>query len=145
MIGHIYYAFGLIIVVSLLTILIKFNQITNIREWYTKFKKVTGKTPKEKDFRSKEESALYNSFSSLLVFEFTWTILGLLTNSWYVFLLLFIITLIINLLRKPIEFTFVDKVMGFLVILSKLIIYLYLVINHYHLHFDTWSYIKMIF
>jgi hypothetical protein len=145
MLGHIYYAFGLIIVVSLLTILVKFKQITNIREWYTKFKKVTGKTPKEKDFRSKEESALYNSFSSLLLFEFTWTILGLLTNSWYVFLLLFIITLIINLLRKPIEFTFVDKMMGFLVILSKLMIYLYLVINHYHLHFDTWSYIKIIF
>jgi|LakMenEpi03Aug12_release.lakeMendotaPanAssembly.Ray.scaffolds.fasta_scaffold54809_4 hypothetical protein len=145
MLGHIYYAFGLIIVVSLLTILIKFNQISNIREWYSKFKKVTGKTPKEKDFRSKEESVLYSSFSSVLLFEFSWTILGLLTNSWYVFLLLFIITLIINLIKRPIEFTFIDKVLGFIIILLKLLIYLYLVINHYHLHFDTWSYIKMIF
>ena len=71
MLWHIYYAFGLIIVVSLLTILIKFNQISNIREWYSKFKKVTGKTPKEKDFRSKEESVLYSSFSSVLLFEFS--------------------------------------------------------------------------
>lgn len=145
MLGHIYYTFGLIMIVSLLTILFKFNKISNIREWYTKFKKVTGKIPKEKDFRSKEESILYNSFSSLLVIEFTWTILGLLTNSWYVFLLLFTITLIINLIKKPIEFTIIDKILVFILILIKLLAYLYLVINHFHLHFNTWSYIKMIF
>ena len=145
MLGHVYYTFGLIIIVSLLTILVKFNKISNIREWYTKFKKVTDKIPKEKDFRSKEEYTLYNSFTSLIMFEFTWTILGLLTNSWYIFLSLFIITLIINLIRKPIEFTIIDKVLGFKLILIKLLIYLYLVINHFHLHIDTWSYIKMIF
>lgn len=142
MLGNIYYAFGLIIVVSLFTILLKFKQITNIREWHTKFKKVTGETPKEKDFRNKEESTLYSSFSSLLLIEFIWVVLGLLTNSWYVFLFLFLFTLIVNLLKKPIEFSLVDKFFGFLIVLLKIIIYLYLIINHYHLHIDTWSQIK---
>ena len=145
MLGHIYYSFGLLIIISLLTILIKFNQITNIREWYLKFKKVTNKTPKEKDFRNKEEFDLYKTFSSISLVDFIWTIGVLLTSSWYIFIFISIFTLVINFIKKPIEFTTIDKVIGFKVVLVKLLIYLYLIINHFHLHIDSWNYIKMIF
>jgi hypothetical protein len=144
MLGHLYYTFGLLIIISLLSILVKFDKITVIREWYIKYKKVTGKVPLKKEFRNKEESDLYNTFSSVLLLEFIWTMGGLLTGSWYIFIFMFIYTLIMNLIKKPIEFTFLGKVIFFKLFLLKLIIYLYLIINHFHLHLDTWSYIKTI-
>ena len=88
MTGHLYYVFGLLITILMLFILTRFKKLSNIMEWYYKYNLVTGKPPIEKEFRSNEEFQLHNALSVSLLLEFIWVIGGLLTNSWYVFLIL---------------------------------------------------------
>jgi hypothetical protein len=142
MAGHIYYVFGLLITILMLFILTRFKKLSNIMEWYYKYNLVTGKPPIEKEFRSNEEFQLHNALSISLLLEFIWVIGGLLTNSWYVFLILFLSTILINFIKKPIEFTLIGRIISFIFILSKSVTYFYLIINHFHLHMDTWKLIS---
>lgn len=142
MLGHIYYAIGLFVLISLITYIIKFKKITSVREWVEKFKTVTGKDPKKDDYRSKEELNLLIGISTLSLGEVMWTLGGLLTGSWYVFLSIFVYDIILNLLINPIKFTLFGKIVILHFIVLKFLVYLYLIINHFHLHYDTLSIIK---
>lgn len=144
MLGHIYYAIGLITLLSLMSIIVKFKKINSIREWFDRYKEITGKTPEKKDFRSKEENDLYNGALVLLTFEFIWVIGGLLTTSWYVFLSILLISIIIGSLVRPIRHSIVGRTITLLFLLFKFSVYLFLVINHFHLHYDILSLIKQI-
>ena len=142
MLGHIYYIIGLFVLVTILTHLSKFKKIQSVIEWVDKFKNVTGKQPQKEDYRSKEELNLFLGISILAVIEFIWIICGLVTSSWYIFLSLFIYSIIIRLIIKPIKFTLFGKIMILHFIIVKFLVYLYLIINHFHLHYDTLSIIK---
>lgn len=142
MIGHIYYAIGSFIIISILTILLKFKKIYSISEWVEKFKKVTRNNPEKKDFRDKDEYELYTGVIILSSIEFIWSLLGLLTNSWYIFLFLIILMTLSKSLLSLIKYTIIDKIISFSLILFKFLIYLYLIINHFHLHIDTINIIK---
>lgn len=142
MLGHIYYAIGLFVLISLITYITKFKKITSVREWVEKFKTVTGKDPKKDDYRSKEELNLFLGISILSLGEVIWALGGLLTGSWYVFLSMFVYAIILNLLIKPIKFTLFGKIVILHFIVLKFLVYLYLIINHFHLHYDTLSIIK---
>lgn len=142
MLGHIYYAIGLFVLISLITYITKFKKIPYVREWDEKFKTVTGKDPKKDDYRSKEELNLFLGISILSLGEVIWVLGGLLTGSWYVFLSMFVYAIILNLLIKPIKFTLFGKIVILHFIVLKFLVYLYLIINHFHLHYDTLSIIK---
>ena len=144
MLAHIFYSIGVLFIIRAISSIHRFQQYYSIKEWKSIYSVVIGRNPKDSEFRSKEESDLYNTFSSVLLLEFIWAMGGLLTGSWYIFIFMFIYTLVMNLIKKPIEFTFLGKAIFFKLFLIKLIIYLYLIINHFHLHLDTWSYIKTI-
>jgi hypothetical protein len=144
MFGHLYYTFGLIISISILSLLFVFGKYIKMREWYSKFQKVTKERPIKDNFRTKEEHDLNLSYSILSVFEFIWVILGLLTASWYIFLTLLVISFTINFIIRPIQFTLIGKIIYFKMILLRFITYLFLIINHFHLHISLWDIIKNI-
>lgn len=142
MLGHIYYAIGLFILIAIIAHISRFKKIQSISEWVEKFKDVTGKDPQKADYRSKEELNLFLGISILSFIEFMWALGGLLTGSWYIFLSLFIYSIIIRLIIKPIKFTLFGKIVVLHFIILKFLVYLYLIINHFHLHYDTLSIIK---
>ena len=142
MIGHIYYIFGLLIILSIISIIANFNKFYSIEEWYNKFKKVTGKYPEKKQFRNTEEYNLRLGTSILGYIEFTWLLLGILTSSWYIFIALFLYMTIISSIIKPIRFNIIGKVVSFHLILVRFSTYLFLVINHFHLHIDVLSIVR---
>ena len=142
MIGHIYYAIGLLVAFSILSIILRFRKIYSTKEWIEKYEKVTGKKPIRKDYRSREEYSASETSSILSSIELMWIIGGFITNSWYVFGSLLIISFLLNLIIKPIKFTFFHKYISLSFLMTKFSVYLYLIINHFHLHLDTWSFIK---
>lgn len=139
MIGHIYYIFGLLIILSIISIIANFNKFYSIEEWHNKFKKVTGKYPEKKEFRNSEEYNLKSGISILSYIEFTWLLLGILTSSWYMFISLFIYIMIVSSIIKPVRFNVIGKIVSFHLVLVRFSIYLFLVINHFHLHIDVLS------
>ena len=102
MIGHIYYAIGLLVAFSILSIILRFRKIYSTREWIEKYEKVTGKKPIRKDYRSKEEHSASETSSVLSSIELVWIIGGFITNSWYVFGSLLVISFLLFLIIKPI-------------------------------------------
>jgi hypothetical protein len=137
--GHIFYIFLLFLTTILIGFISKYNKLKNIIEWYNKFTNVTGKSPKKSDFRNEDE---YNFFSVQAVIssvEFFTLILGLLTGSWFIFLGLLLLTIFFNLLLKPIEFSSIERVVNFSVFLIRIVSYVFLIINHFHLHLDVYQ------
>lgn len=142
MIGHIYYAIGLLVAFSILSIILRFRKIYSTKEWIEKYEKVTGKKPIRKDYRSREEYTASETSDILSSIEIMWIIGGFITNSWYIFGSLLVISFLLNLIIKPIKFTFFHKYISLSFLILKFSVYLYLIINHFHLHLDTWSIIK---
>lgn len=142
MIGHIYYAIGLLVTFSILSIILRFRKIYSTKEWIEKYEKVTGKKPIRKDYRSREEYTVSETSGILSSIEIMWIIGGFITNSWYIFGSLLVISFLLNLIIKPIKFTFFHKYISLSFLILKFSVYLYLIINHFHLHLDTWFIIR---
>lgn len=134
--GHIYYATLLFISTLLIGFTSRFFKVKNMYEWYNKYKKVTGKVPQKTDFRNEEEYNLFISVSVITFLELIILIGGLLTSSWYVYLTLLFLSIVINISIKPIEFSIFGKIISFCNQLFRLLVYIFLVINHFHLHKD---------
>lgn len=142
MLGQIYYGIGLIFVMISLSMITKFKKINLVKEWFVKFRNITGKDPESKDFRSEEEKNLYVGITTLSTFEFIWLFFGLLTSNWYVFLVILSYGVIVNQIVKPMRFTIAGKIVSLHFLLLKFLVYLFLVINHFHLHYDILNIIK---
>jgi hypothetical protein len=69
-------------------------------------------------------------------------IIGLLSQNWWIFILLLILQISVTRLHKLLNFSFFDKAIVFSFIFGKFLLYLYLVINHFHLHNDNLLLIK---
>ena len=67
--SHIYYIFGIIVILSNISYILKFNKIFSVLEWYTIFKEVTGYKPKFNDFRKKEDYTLFTNRNILSSFD----------------------------------------------------------------------------
>lgn len=137
--GHIYYAIGLLITLTLFSIVSKFGSFYTVREWVEKYYKVTGRRPIKEDFRTEQE---YSDFTTYVMFDaidFVWVVCGVLTSSWYVFLFLIGYTILSNLLRIKINTEPISKLISLQLVWIKLITVSYLVINHFHLHYNTWQ------
>lgn len=142
MIGNIYYLIGVLVVLSTISTLLKFRKLYSLREWKEKYEKIIGKKPIKKDFRSKNEYSLHESSNILAMFELFWIIGGFFTSSWYLFLTILLLSYVLNVILKPIKFTIVHKLTSFTFLLSRLCLYLYLIVNHFYLHQNTYSIVK---
>ena len=134
--GHIYYAIGILIFIGSLFTLIRFNKVFSVKEWYFKFKEITDKEPTILDFRKKGDKKIFVNHNFLLLFEIIWITLGLITNSWYIFLSILIINIILNIIFRKNRFSLIGKISSFGFLLLRISTYLFLIINHFHLHID---------
>ena len=142
MIGHIYYLIGLVVFFSIVSIIFRFKKIYHIKEWLDKYEKVTGNKPLKSEFRTKIEYSTLESYNILLLFELIWVMFGLISNSWCIFLSIIVTSYVLNLLIKPIKYTILHRLTTHLFIIVKLLVYGYLIINHFYLHIENLDIIK---
>lgn len=140
MLGDIFYFTGLFLFFLTASKTLNFFKFMDIYEWLIKFKKVTEKNPIKTDFRSEDEYKLFLSYTFITLSETIWFICGLLSQSWIIFGLVLIISMLSRVLFNLLPFT-LQKYLGFLISLFKTAVILILVINHFHLHKDLVSYI----
>lgn len=142
--GDLFYASGLIPLLLMISFLLKIRNFNRVSEWYIKFEKVTGKVPKKSDYRTPDEYDIYTGVSFISIIDFVWMILGLLSNNWYVFLSLMLLSIIVNLSKKYINIILISNFLTFLLISVKIFVYLCLILNHFHFHYDIWKVLKSI-
>jgi hypothetical protein len=142
MLSNVYYFFGIFILLSVVSQLLKYNKIFSLSEWYDKFEKVTGKKATKNDFRQESDWSLFVSKNILLVIEGFWIIFGLITNNWFIFLLLIVYGKIISLLFDRIKYSIVGKYIYFHYFLLKAILYGFMIVNHFHLELELWIIFK---
>ena len=140
--GHIYYLIGILVCILILSLLSKHKKSLDIRKWYVKFKQVTGEKPTKEQFRSKEEFKIFEESNSIMLIELIWIIGGLITSSWYIFLCILFLSFIQTKLLKPFRFTFLYNIASLSFLFSKFFVYLFMIINHFHLHQDIYLLIK---
>jgi hypothetical protein len=145
MLGQVYYFFTLILIIFNILFIANFFKYYKIVEWFHTFKKVTGKEPKKEDFDG-QDFELNSFLSSVLVFNFIWIFLGILSKSWIIYLLLlgsiftnFLVGVIISLVFG--NFSIVSKILNlvFMILLTASLVLL--TINHHHLHLELADYI----
>lgn len=136
MLGHIFYIFGLLVFILNLSILLNYTKIFNTKIWIEKFKKVTGNPPSAQDFRSKDEQNLYVSANAISVVDFLWLLLGLVTNSWSIFMSLLVFQFLFRGFLNMVKFEPVQKYFGILFQVFKILVILALVLNHFHFHLN---------
>jgi len=142
MMGNIYYLIGVLVVLILFRSILKFGKLYSLKEWKEKYEKIIGRKPSKKDFRSKKEYSLSESSNILGLFEVIWIIGGFFTGSWYIFGTMILVSYILNIILNPIKFTIVHKLTSFTFLLTRLFVYLYLIVNHFYLHQNTYSIVK---
>jgi len=128
--NHFYYIIGVVIFISSLLSLLRFNKLYKIKEWYSKFKIITGEEPTSIDFRKRGDRKIYANHNFLLRFELIWILLGLFTIDRYVFLIILLTNIFINVLFKN-KFTTPYKIVSFIFLLSRVSLYLFLIVNHF--------------
>lgn len=142
MIGNIYYLIGVLVVLSTISSILKFRSLYSLKEWKEKYEKIVGKKPSKRDFRSKKEYSLSESSNILGIFELIWIIGGFFTSSWYIFGIVILSSYILNIILNPVKFTIIHKLTSFVFLLSRLCLYLYLIVNHFYLHQNTYNIVK---
>ena len=135
MLSQIFYFFGLIIFILSVSRIFQYFKLIEIKEWLLAFKKVTQKEPVKTDFRTTKDYNLFVSFGCLSIFETLWIILGFMSSNWLIFLALFLSGFILKQISDFTSFT-IQKVVGLIFTTTKSLVFLILVINHFHLHQD---------
>jgi hypothetical protein len=129
--SHIYHIFGIIVILSNISYILKFNKIFSVLEWYTLFKEVTGYKPKFNDFRKKEDYTIFTNRNILSSFEIFWILVGVFTSGWIFFLFIIGYIIIANSLFYKIKFSLISKISSFIFALIRISIYSYLIIDYF--------------
>lgn len=141
--GHLFYFFGLIVVLFNIFNISRYKRIFELREWMIKFKEVTGRNPVATDYRKKDDKDILTAWSLSIILTSLWIFFGLLSKSWYVFLFILLMNTIINLITKLIgEFNMFAFAIHFIKNILILFLIVFLILNHFHLHLDIWNLIK---
>ncbi len=138
MIGHLYYLIGLGVLLMSLSNIIYYQRFFNILLWTKSFKKISGVDPISKDFRTIEDYSIFVTFNSFIKSEFVWFFLGVVTNSWIIFLILIGLSFLSNVMVNS-KLIIFGKLVGFIFEIIKSICIFALIINHFHLHLDWLS------
>jgi len=137
--GHLFYFIGIFIFLSALSNVINFNAFFKIKNWIVTFKKVAGKDPVKSDFRNKGDYNTYTTYTTLSSIESFWMLLGIVTQSWYVFISILLFNVLLNLILSIFKANFIEKILLNVYGVFKLLCILALVVNHFHFHFDWLS------
>ena len=134
--GDIFYTIGLFLALGNFFNLLKITKINKTNDWIKKYTKVTGKSPLKSDFKN-DNYQWYISWSFSSVLTFFWMCLGILTNSWIIFILLIFSNLLLTRINKISQTNSINTFIEFVKISVNTIVIFYLVINHFHLHYNT--------
>lgn len=137
--GDLFYFFGLLIFLVNLSLIHKTFKFHKINHRSQTFMKVTGKAPKKEDFES-DEWIIFNSILVIQIITTLWIFLGLLTQSWKIYLLLIIVLLPINWsIRKFGSQNLINKFLMMIKASTLTFIPLLMTLNHFHMHLDIWK------
>ena len=134
--GYFFYGFGVLILLSCIMAIIQFKKIWFVREWFVKFKEVTGETPKINYFRSKDDLTLYTNRNLLAGLELMWIFVGLFTSNWPIFLIIFLTSILLKVIFGGIKYTLFGKIISIKFLVLRTLIYSLIIINHFYLHLD---------
>lgn len=140
-IGHIYYALGVFVLLVHITAIINFNSLSGLIVWVKKFKKVTSHLPSASDYRNNSDYELSKFVKIFNVVISIWFCFGLLTASWKIFLLMIIGRLLLLFTKSDLFYRYAFLAINF----TNVILTLLLIVNHFHLHLDLFQVITRIF
>jgi hypothetical protein len=129
---HIFWFFGLINFISLFGYIFNFKKINYSFEWHHRYNEIIGRKPKKHEFRNQKDYDIFINRGILGFFELIWILFGLLTNNWIIFLVILIISLVINFGLDKWRFSFLDKSIRFLFTVFKCLTYITLIIQYFH-------------
>jgi hypothetical protein len=138
MLGHIFYFFGLFVILSITTRIGTYKKFVRITEFIKAFKKVTGKKPNQKDHKPPTDFDYLTSTLSLLMIEFLWYFVGILSGNWIIFLSMLVLNFVSNKILNVLHTT-LRVVGGIFLNVVNLLIILFLIVNHFHLHLDIFT------
>jgi hypothetical protein len=121
----------------LLTLLFKWNRISNILEWFEKFQKITKSKPNQIDFRKKGDYSLYIRTNLIIMIELLWILAGLFTNNWFIFLSVIIYSIISRLAINRIRWTLLGKTLSYTFLITRIVIYSFVILNHFNYFFNS--------
>lgn len=136
MLANFYYFIGLFILICAFSNLINFFKFSKIRHWISTYQKVTNQDVSRKDFRKIEEYNIFTIYSIFTICEFVWFLIGLVSNSWYVFLSLILLSFTTRFLANLFNHNVVYNTLGFTIQFIKFSAILILILNHFHFHLD---------
>lgn len=143
--GNIFYGFGILILLSCFMAIINFKKFYFVKEWFVKYKEITGKNPKADDFRSKKDLILHTNRNILISIELIWVMIGLSSSNWIIFLLIISLGVMLNVIFNKIKFTLIGKIISFKFLMMRTLLYILMITNHFYLHLDLTESINQLF
>jgi hypothetical protein len=140
MLATIYYFTGLLLILMNINLVINLPKYLYLREFVTKFKKVTKKQPTESDFNVDE----YGFFSATLVtelFNITWFFFGLIGANWLVFIIFFVQNTFFNVVGLISKSKLLTNLSLSLKVLITFTLLCILVFNHFHFKVNLTNFI----
>lgn len=134
--GHIYYLIGLLLLFLNIPIISKYFKYFKLIEWSVMFKKVTKRDPIKIDYKSVDDHGFFILSSQIIKITTFWLFLGILTKSYYIYIIILLFNILFNYVSKLGEFSNIVLVLSFFKYLIVLLIICLLIINHFHLHID---------
>jgi hypothetical protein len=129
MLLNIFFIIGIITTFSLFLVLLRWNRIQRIIEWYEKFEKFTNRTPKKSEFRKRNDYKLFVFINIVLLIELIFVFLTLITKYWFIPICLLVIGVAIkNIFRKN-RWTITSKIIYYKYFILRLLAYIYLIYN----------------
>jgi hypothetical protein len=142
MLAHIFYSFGILFLIRTLSSIHGFQKYHSIKEWQQIYYEKIGKSPKDSEYRSKEELETYQTQIVLNILEITWLLIGLFTSNMNIFISIISMFLLMSICSKSFRFTVFEKTTSMLFILLRFFVYLLLIVNDFAYQYDLWSIIK---
>jgi len=137
--GHIFYFTGLLVLLTNIQFLYEFFSYIKIKEWFEKSKKFTNTFHSTNRFK-KVDILNYKKFQGVRTLNYLWSIFGILTPTWKVFLIIILFNFLSELLIKYIgEFKLISKIIFVLKSTVVCNLFLITIINHFHLHLDLFD------
>jgi hypothetical protein len=137
--GHLFYFIGLIVFLVNIQFLYDLFDYIRIKEWSVSFKKITNKTPTDKDFK-RGDLEKYKKLSGVIGLNFFWVFFGILSSNWKIFLIILVTSSLIDFLIHTIgQFKTLSKLIFIFKMTLITLSILILTINHFHLHLDLFE------
>jgi hypothetical protein len=113
------------------------SKIFKIREWWDGFNKVTKRLPQKQDYRKPQDFIFINFWSVVTILNYLFSIVGLLSSNWIIFLFLILISFITSKITKnSTKYGFIHRTSDILGTILISILYLIISLNFFHFNYD---------